>query len=110
MMTGSLAGLTAAEICDHRAPEPRLVKAAHQFESMMLKELLAPMARSTSLMPDGDSGEGGVLGEFASESLANGLSAGGGLGIAERVIHSLSDSCNSSEPKQKRNAGTSTNK
>ena len=72
------------------AVEPRLAHAAHQFEAMMMKELLAPLSRTSSLGDEGD-GEGtGVLGEFASESVAGALSAGGGLGIAERIVHSLS--------------------
>jgi Rod binding domain-containing protein len=76
-------------------PEPRLVKAAHQFEAMMMKELLAPMSRVGSLMEDSSGEDTGILGEFATESLAGALSAGGGLGIADRIVHSLSRSGNS---------------
>jgi Rod binding domain-containing protein len=72
-------------------PEPRLVRAAHQFEAMMMKELLAPMSRA-SLQGDGE--ETGILGEFASESLAGALSAGGGLGMADRIVGALSHSGN----------------
>ena len=78
------------------APEPRLVKAAHQFEAMMMKELLAPMARSGDMFADGDGDQKGILGEFASESLAGALSAHGGLGIADQIVHSLSRSGNNS--------------
>ena len=76
--------------------DPRLPKAAHQFEALMMKELLAPLSRSSSLFGDANDGETGVLGEFASESLAGALSAGEGFGIAERIVHSLSRSGNSS--------------
>jgi Rod binding domain-containing protein len=73
--------------------EPRLVRAAHQFEALMMKELLTPMSRASL---DDTDGEGtGILGQFASECLAGALSAGGGLGIADRVIHTLSRSGNS---------------
>jgi Rod binding domain-containing protein len=72
------------------AVEPRLGRAAHQFEAMMMKELLAPLSRSSSLFGDESDGDAGVLGEFASESLAGALSAGGGFGIAERIVHSVS--------------------
>lgn len=78
------------------AAEPRLVKAAHQFEAMMMKELLAPMARSGDMFADSEGDENGILGEFASESLAGAISAHGGLGIADRIVHSLSQSGNRS--------------
>ena len=74
------------------APQPRLVKAAHEFEAMMMKELLKPMTGSDELADeDADSG-GGVLGEFAAEALGQGLSVGGGFGIADEVVRSLSRS------------------
>jgi Rod binding domain-containing protein len=72
------------------APEPRLVHAAHQFEAQMMKELLKPMTEKDLLFRDGDGEGSGILGQFASESLAGALSAGGGLGIADRIVHDLS--------------------
>jgi Rod binding domain-containing protein len=83
-------------------PEPnpkvpsRLLSAAHQFEAMMMKELLAPMSQVS--LSDGDDRGGGVLGEFASESLAGALSSGGGLGIANRIMHELAHSHSSGGP------------
>ena len=68
--------------------EPRLVQAAHQFEALMMKELLAPMSRAC--MEDSEGEDTGVLGEFASESLAGGLSDRGGMGIADRILHDFS--------------------
>ena len=76
------------------APEARLVRAAHQFEAMMMKELLAPLSQKSALFEEGNGEETGVLGQFASESLAGALSAGGGLGIADRIVHSVSRSGN----------------
>ena len=78
--------------------EPRLVHAAHQFEALMMKELLEPLSRSSELFDDGSEGKPGVLGEFASESLAGALSVGGGFGIAERVLHSLRSGNSSPSP------------
>ena len=86
-----------AAVTEHGpAADPRLAKAAHQFEAMMMKELLAPMARSGDLFTDSEGDQKGILGEFASESLAGALSAHGGLGIADRIVHSLSHSGNRS--------------
>ncbi len=75
------------------AVQPRLVKAAHEFEAQMMKELMKPMT-GTALLgdDDDDSGSGGALGEFASESLGKALSAKGGFGIADRIVNDLSHS------------------
>ena len=67
-----------------------MVRAAHEFEAQMMKELLAPMTRTDAVLGADDGEQTGVLGQFAAESLAGALSAGGGLGIADRVIHALS--------------------
>jgi len=89
-----LAGMTNMHgVADGRAPgtpQPRLVRAAHEFEAQMMKELLAPMTRTGAVFGADDGEDAGVLGEFATESLAGALSAGGGLGIANRIIHALS--------------------
>jgi Rod binding domain-containing protein len=83
------------------ALNPRLVKAAHEFEAQMMKELLAPMTGKDPLFGDGEdssdagvalgsgSGSGGALADFASESLGQALSERGGFGIADRIIHQL---------------------
>ena len=82
-------------------PQPRLVRAAHEFEGMMMKELLAPMTEGDALTgSDGDeldAGSGGALNEFASEALGQAVSAGGGFGIANLILHQLSHSGNRHE-------------
>ena len=72
-----------------QVPQPRLVRAAHEFEAQMMKELLTPMTRTDALFREGDEEDSGILGEFASESLAGALSSSGGLGIANRIIRDL---------------------
>jgi Rod binding domain-containing protein len=101
-MTMSVTGSVAAgqgAIATHAAPPPRLVRAAHEFEAQLMKELLRPMTESGSLMGDdeADTGGAGTLGEFASESLAGALSASGGFGIANRILGEVSRSGNSSK-------------
>jgi len=78
-------------------PSPRLVRAAHEFEAQMMKELLEPMTRSGSSLEgeDGEesgSGSAGALGTFASEALAQSISAAGGFGIADKILKTLSHS------------------
>jgi Rod binding domain-containing protein len=75
---------------------PRLVRAAHEFEAQMMKELLKPLAEHGE---DGDeTGSGGALSEFAGEALGQSLSGAGGFGIGNRILASLSQTetdCNS---------------
>jgi len=78
-------------------PQPRLVKAAHEFEGQMMKELLQPMTAKDAMLrsdDETDAGSGGALGEFASETLGRALSEGGGFGIANQIIHDLASSGN----------------
>ncbi|MGP8173146.1 MAG: hypothetical protein ACLP7O_01205 [Terracidiphilus sp.] len=78
-------------------PQPRLVRAAHEFEAQMMKELLKPMTGTNGLDGEDDdsaSGSGGALGEFASEALGRALSEQGGFGIANRIVQDLSHSGN----------------
>jgi len=78
------------------APQPRLVRAAHEFEGQMMKELMKPMTAGDALtgVGDGDSDSGagseGALNTFASEALAQALSQRGGLGIANTTVKELS--------------------
>ena len=94
-------GLTSSEAVTGQAPdapEPRLVRAAHEFEGQMMKELLKPMtdgdASAGAENGDSDSraGSEGALGEFASEALGQALSQRGGLGIANEIVKELSHS------------------
>lgn len=94
-MTGVMTGKGAAATGTSGAatPQPRLVRAAHEFEAQMMKELMKPLHESGSLPGsengDSDSGSSGALGEFASEALGRALSEGGGFGIAHRIVKQL---------------------
>jgi hypothetical protein len=77
-------------------PSPRLVKAAHEFEAQLMKELMAPLTRGASVPVVGgdgagddeevESGSSGALAEFAAETLGHALSVAGGFGIANRIL------------------------
>jgi len=78
-------------------PQPRLVRAAHEFEAQMMKELLKPMTGQDTLTgeaddADGDGGSTGALGQFASEALGQALSQKGGFGLADSIVRDLSHS------------------
>lgn len=73
------------------APSPRLVRAAHEFEGQMMKELLKPLTDSDGLTGSSAAdGSDSALGEFAAESLAQGISQEGGFGIASKILGDLS--------------------
>ncbi len=77
------------------APQPRLVRAAHEFEAQMMKELLKPLTAGSGLTgPDDDAGSTGALGDYAGEALARALSEAGGFGIANKIIGQVSHSGN----------------
>jgi Rod binding domain-containing protein len=95
----SIAATATANTTSATTLQPRLVKAAHEFEAQMMKELIKPLNKGNSLTGtnddgDDDSGSGGALGEFASEALGRALSEGGGFGIASSIIKQLSPSGN----------------
>jgi len=95
----SIAAATAAGAGDAATPQPRLVRAAHEFEAQMMKELMKPMTRGNSLTgedehSDSGAGSGGALGEYASEALGRALSERGGFGIATQIVKDLSHSGN----------------
>jgi Rod binding domain-containing protein len=70
---------------------PRLLKAAHEFEAQMMKELLKPMTAGGSFTEDDeDSGSSEIMGGFAAEALGRSLSERGGFGIANSILQSLS--------------------
>jgi Rod binding domain-containing protein len=77
-----------------KTPTPRLVRAAHEFEGQMMKELLKPMTEGGLVVgggnENGSAGSGGTLGEFASEALGQALSERGGFGIANSIVRELS--------------------
>ncbi len=96
----SIGATTAATVSTTSTPpQPRLVRAAHEFEAQMMKELIKPLNKGNTLTGSGedgdeDSGSGGALGEFASEALGRALSEGGGFGIAKSIVKQLSPASN----------------
>jgi Rod binding domain-containing protein len=96
MRIGAFSGEVSA-VQAGNAPSPRLVRAAHEFEGQMMKELLKPMTGGDALTSeDGDdnAGANGALGQFASETLGQALSQRGGFGMADRIVKELSHSGN----------------
>jgi flagellar protein FlgJ len=75
------------------AINPKLVNAAHQFESIMLQQMLKPMMSHEDSW-GGDDGEShdnslDTLSSYGTEAVATAISKDGGLGIARQVIQQV---------------------
>lgn len=89
---GSNSGVSAGQ------PSPKLVRAAHEFEGMLMEELLKPLATGGVPGDDEDGsgndsgglGSAGAVGSFAVDSLAQAISRQGGFGIADKLIAQIS--------------------
>ncbi|HUV68400.1 MAG TPA: hypothetical protein VMW15_01975 [Terracidiphilus sp.] len=95
----AIAAMAAANTTAAGVPQPRLVRAAHEFEAQMMQELLKPLTGNDALTGEeddwgGDGGSNGALGQFASEALGQALSQSGGFGIANSIVRELSHSGN----------------
>jgi peptidoglycan hydrolase FlgJ len=79
-------------------PQPRLVKAAQEFEAAMMTELMAPLEPGHDSLGGGDddSGSSSALGAFAGEALGKAISEHGGFGIANSIIRQLTARSNHS--------------
>jgi Rod binding domain-containing protein len=72
------------------SPSPKLVKAARQFEALLLESLLGPMERTFSALPGGANQAGSdTYNSLGVQALSAGLAASGGLGIASMIVRNL---------------------
>lgn len=81
-------------------PKPKpsakdVAKAAQQFEAIMVRQLLSPaiepmMNGGTTSSKAGAGGGGGVYGYMLTDTLANSIAQGGGLGLAGVINRQLS--------------------
>jgi len=90
-MISSMAGVHQPQSTagSEAAPSPKLVKAAHEFEAMLLQSWLEKMnqsfvGESGSLDPAHDTVSG-----LGTQAIAQALSAKGGIGIAKMILRQL---------------------
>jgi flagellar protein FlgJ len=88
-----LGGAPAIGVDKDAARHAKLVDAAHQFEGVLLGEMLKSMqtdkdAMSSEGADDSDAGGGSAdtLRSFGTEAVAKAISQGGGFGIARQII------------------------
>ncbi len=89
---GTMSGVQAVND-DTATPSPRLVRAANEFESQMMQELLKPLTQG---MGEDSEERGGALegsmdslASFGAEALGTALARSGGFGIAAGIIREL---------------------
>lgn len=75
------------------ADNPRLGKAAHEFEASLMKEFLKPLEHDSLFEEkgedgdsDGEEGSTGALMSYGSQALATAISERGGFGIATKIL------------------------
>jgi flagellar protein FlgJ len=72
--------------------QPRVAKAAQEFEASLMKELLRPLQQQDGLFGGEKESDGSndALNSFASDALAGAISSHGGFGIAKQIVEHLS--------------------
>ena len=71
-------------------PQPRLLKAAAEFEAQMMQELLKPLAQNGEETDGALEGSMNSLQSFAAGALGTALAREGGFGIASSIVRELS--------------------
>lgn len=68
-------------------PSEKALKAAREFEALLLRHMLESMQKTAEL--GGKSHANSGYQSMATEALADGIERGGGLGLADLVAHTL---------------------
>ena len=76
---------------DSAQHQPRVAKAAQEFEASLMKELLRPLQQQNGVFGGEQESEGSndALSSFASDALAGAISSHGGFGIARQIVEHL---------------------
>jgi Rod binding domain-containing protein len=67
----------------------KLKDGAHQFEAMMLQQMLRTVKFGTAPGDGEDESEGNALQGYGTEALAKSIAAAGGFGIANQIIRQV---------------------
>ncbi len=77
--------------------QAKLEAGAHEFEAMMLQQMLKPLKFGEAESSDGEeaSGASGTVQGFATDAIAKGIASKGGLGIAAQIIKQVTEEAKS---------------
>ncbi len=79
-----------------KVPAPKVVKAAREFEALLLASILGPLERTFSALPGQETPTGSeAYQSLGMQALSAALAQHGGLGVANMVAKSLSKSADS---------------
>lgn len=102
---GALIGGDAA--ASAKARLLKLTDGAHQFEAMMLEEMLKPLKFGGGLDASGDSADsaGDTIQGYGTEALAKAISDGGGFGLAKQIVAQVAAEDRAKTGERKQQAG-----
>ena len=83
----SIAPTRTDNSADSPKPDPKIAKAASEFEALFVAQMLRS-AREAGKLSDDDPSSGAMM-EMAEDQLAQAISSGGGLGLARAIAASL---------------------
>jgi Rod binding domain-containing protein len=78
-------------------PSEKALKAARDFEGIMVRHMLESMQKTTEI--NGKSHENSGYQSMATEALANSIVSGGGLGLADLIAHTLESEMSRGKPR-----------
>ena len=78
-----------AQTAASAAKNQRLTKAAHQFEAMLLGEMLKPLGKTDDEAMSGEDSGGNPMQSFGVEAVAGSLANSGALGFARQIESAL---------------------
>ncbi len=82
------------------APSPKLVKAAHEFESILLQSWMEKMNKSFLGTEESQDPAHDTVSSLGTQAIATALSARGGIGIASMILRQLQRQAQSAPDKQ----------
>jgi Rod binding domain-containing protein len=83
-------GSAGAASPERPGPDPRLLKAAQEFEAVFIRQLLRPLEKAGETGGGGAVASGsGIYGSLMVSSMADSASRGGGIGLSQLVLEAL---------------------
>jgi flagellar protein FlgJ len=86
--SSSATGRVSPAPTDAAEPTPEQKKAARDFEAIFIRQLLAPMEKSSGLA-GGESSGGSVFRSMMVGALADSAAEGGGIGMSELILKAM---------------------
>ena len=87
---GSINAATAAAPAKAEAPDPKALKAAHDFEAIFVRQMLKSLEKTTAAGCGTQASAGEkTYGSMIVDTLSESISKAGGLGLADVIARSL---------------------